>query len=356
MRDLSALRQAIDALDAQLLQLLNQRAALAQEVGQWKAAQGDTVFYRPERERQVLERVAAHNPGPLSDNEVKRLFREIMSSCLALEQPLQIAFLGPEATFSHLAAQRQFGGAAQFQAQNSIEAVFQAVQQGRCDYGVLPIENSQEGTVHQTLDGLLHCYLPICGEINVRIEHQLLSLCPQLELIQNVYAHPQALAQCRSWLRLHLPQATLHPCNSNAEGVLQALQDKQGAAIAAEIASQHYQIPIVQRQIEDNAQNTTRFIVIGREEALPSGQDKTSMVLGAVNQAGALLNLLQPLQELGVNMCKIQSRPSKEALWEYVFFIDLEGHQRDARVAEALQRLQQEARLFRVLGSYPRAL
>lgn len=357
MKTLAELRAQIDALDQEILAKLSERARCAQAVGEVKKAeQGDSIiFYRPERERQVLNRLQALNQGPLPDAEVARLFREIMSACLALELPLNIAYLGPEGTFTQAAALKQFGHSVKTCAKRSIEEVFKAVEAGACQYGVVPVENSTEGMITHTLDTLAFSPLNICGEVLLRIEQNLLTHTERLEDIQVVYSHAQSLAQCRDWLAQNLPHVETVMVASNAEAAKRAAQEHHSAAIAGKMAAELYDVPLRFTHIEDNANNTTRFLVIGQQEIERSGQDKTSILVSSQNRPGLLYKLLEPIGRYGVNMTRIESRPSKQGMWEYIFFIDLEGHQQSPEMQALFAEIRAEASLFRVLGSYPKA-
>lgn len=356
---LEEVRERIDQVDRHLVELLSERARLAHLVGQIKRAEDPATrpqFYRPEREAQVLRRVQELNTGPLDNSSLAWLFREIMSACLALEEPIRVAYLGPEGTFSQMAALRQFGHAADLVPCPSILEVFRAVATQRAAYGVVPVENSTEGGVTQTQDALLAHELFICGELVLRIHHQLLSRNTRLDRIQRVYGHAQALGQCRRWLDEHLPQAERVPVTSNGEGARLAAEDERAAAIAPRLASEIYSLPIQVANIEDEAHNSTRFIVLGAQDAGPSGEDKTSLAVSTANQPGALYRMLKPLAERGISLSRIESRPVRGRAWEYLFFIDFEGHRLDSTVAEALQELEQHAAWLRVLGSYPKAV
>jgi chorismate mutase/prephenate dehydratase len=357
--DLGVLRADIDAVDEQLHTLLNQRARLAQRAGISKHEDGHTVdFYRPEREAEVLRRVLERNPGPLRNEEVVRLFREIMSACLAQEEPLKVAFLGPEGTFTQQAVLRHFGHSVRALALPTVDEVFQEVEAGNADFGVVAIENSSEGTITNTLDRFLTSPLHICGEVELRIHHCLIGKMDALARVLRVCSHGQALAQCRGWLDEHLPDAERVPVASNAEGARRARDEQGSAAIAGEIAAEVYGLNILVREIEDRADNTTRFLVVGRKLLRSSGADRTTLLLtyGDTSSPGALYRLLEPLAKHGINMTRIESRPSRRRKWDYVFFIDIEGHAEDQRVRKALAALKKRASLFRVLGSYPRAV
>lgn len=352
-RELIAVRQRIDAIDAEILRLLSERGECARRIG---ALKGNGVIYRPEREADVLRRLIAANPGPLPNEAVRVIFREVMSACLALEQPLQVGFLGPWGTFSEMAARKHFGSAPHFHSMTTIDEVFREVEAGNLDYGVVPIENSAEGAVGVTHDLLLLHPLKICGEALLRVHQHLMGQVPSLRAVKRVYSHAQSLAQCHEWLNHHLPDAARIPVGSNAEAARMAAEDPDGAAIAGAAAAERYGLPILAHNIEDDPNNTTRFLVIAKHDAGPSGRDKTSLVCSAPNRPGAMHRLLEPLAKHGVSMTKLQSRPAKGGLWEYVFFIDIEGHQSDPEVAQALAELEERAAFVKRLGSYPAAI
>jgi chorismate mutase/prephenate dehydratase len=354
---LNRIRERIDAIDEQIQDLLNQRAAAAQEVAHVKrASDPDAFFYRPEREAQVLRAVQERNQGPLGGEEMARLFREIMSACLALEQPLHIAFLGPEGTFTQTAALKHFGHSVHTLPVAAISDVFEEVETGNCHYGVVPVENSTEGVISHTLDMFLTSPLKICGEVTLRIHHNLLGGDTELDKIATVYSHQQSLAQCRGWLDRHLPHAERVPVGSNAEAARLAKEQPGTVAIASETAAEIYGLQILAPNIEDEAGNTTRFLVIGKQAVPPSGADKTSLLITSRNEAGGLHRLLTPLAEHGISMTRIESRPSRRGMWDYVFFIDIDGHGEEPRIAQALAALEQSAGLFKNLGSYPKAV
>lgn len=348
---LGSLRDQIDALDAELLRLLNERAKLAQAVGHIK----DGQIYRAEREAQVLRRLCAENPGPLKPENIEHLFREIMSACRDLEQHLRIAYLGPEGTFSQAAAYKHFGHAVGNVPCGTIDEAFRTVETGRADYAVVPVENSTEGTVSRTLDLIVGSSLKICGEVLLPVHQNLLRKTTGKEGIARVYGHAQSLAQCRHWLNQHLPNVECVDVVSNAEGARMAAEDPSAAAIAGEIAAETYGLNVVVPRIEDEPNNTTRFLVLSDHDALPSGRDKTSLAMSAANAPGAVVRLLQPLADAGVSMTKFESRPVKGANWEYLFFVDIEGHRDDPAVAAALKEVTARAAMVKVLGSYPAA-
>ena len=354
---LAQLREQIDSIDQQILKLINQRAECALEVARTKQAEGETgSFYRPDREAQVLRRIKAINPGPLADDTAVLLFRELMSACLALEKPLEVAFLGPEGTFTQQAVFKHFGKAVKDVPVASISDIFHAVDTGSCQFGVVPVENSTEGVIAHTLDRFLGSSLQICGEVEIRVQQNLLAKSTDLSKITEVFSHQQSLAQCRLWLSKHLLGVPCTPVSSNAEAARLAALDENKAAVAGLVAAQLYELNILAQSIEDEANNTTRFIVIGKQQAQATGHDKTSILVSTGNQAGALYSVLAPFAEYGISMAHIESRPSRQALWEYVFFIDIDGHQEDAAVAQALSDLKNNVRFLKILGSYPKAV
>jgi len=354
---LAGVRTEIDGIDAELLRLLNQRARCAQKVGEIKAEHGDAGYiYRPEREAQVLRRLQEQNPGPLLGENITFFFREVMSACLSLEQPLGIAFLGPLGTFSESAATKHFGHAARLLPQSSIDDVFREVESGHAQYAVVPVENSTEGAVGRTMDLLLGTQLKICGEVVLRIHQNLLTNETDLNNITRVYSHAQSLAQCHEWLNRMLPNAQRISVGSNAQAAQKASEEAGTAAIAGEAAAARYSLPRLAENIEDEPNNTTRFLVLGRHDAGPSGRDKTSLIMSAPNRTGALHELLLPLSTSGVSMSRLESRPARNALWEYVFYVDVEGHRDDAPVKAALDELARRAAYMKILGSYPVAV
>ncbi len=352
--DLSMLRAKIDALDDEILRCLNQRAAVAKEIGSRKTSHA----YRPEREAQVLRRVMQQNPGPLSAETVGFLYREIMSACLALEAKLRVSFLGPSGTFTEAAAAKHFGAAAELVACNPIDEVFRQAEAGATEFAVVPVENSTEGAVGKTLDLMLQTPLSVCGEVMLRVEQHLLAAPAVADLaeVQRIYSHPQSFAQCDRWLKANLPNAQRLPASSNAEAARLAASEAGAAAVAGEGAQARYGLRRLGERIQDDPNNTTRFLVIGKYRTQPSGRDKTSFVMAAKNRPGAVHELLTPLAEKGVSMTKLESRPSRTANWEYVFFVDIEGHQADPIVREALAAVEERALYFKVFGSYPRAV
>lgn len=353
---LAPIRAKIDAIDEQILALISERARLAQEVARVKRAAGEVSdFYRPEREAEILRRVKANNPGPLPDEAVQCLFRELMAACLALQQPLKVAYFGPEGTYTHAATLKHFGSAAQLSPLATIDLVFRDVETGAANYGVVPVENSTEGVVTHTLDRFLTSPLQIVGEVDLPVRHNLLSRSASIGEIRKIYAHQQSFGQCRGWLDTHLPGVAREAVSSNAEAARRAAAEPGTAAIASEAAAEIYGLTIVHANIQDSAVNTTRFLIIGRQSPPPTGDDKTSLVVSRSNQPGGLFKLLEPLARHGLNMTRIESRPSRQGMWEYVFFIDLAGHVEDPVVKTALEEMRAQASLLKVLGSYPRA-
>lgn len=352
--ELQRLRESIDRIDEKLLEALSERARLARAVGSLKVGQA----YRPEREAQVLTRIKERNPGPLSGETVALIFREIMSACLAIERPITVAYLGPKGTFSERATLKHFGLAADAMPVASIDEVFRSVESGAADFGVIPVENSTEGAVGRSLDLMSQSPVHVCGEVIVRIHHNLMAKTPSADFrdIRRVFSHGQSLGQCHEWLNTNLPHAERVAVASNAEAARRAADEPGSAAVAGEMAATHYGLTILAANIEDEPNNTTRFLVVGDYEPKPSGRDKTSLILSAKNRAGAVYEMLTPFARRGVSMTKFESRPSRIALWEYLFFVDIEGHKDDRQVAEALTEVGEIAGYIKVLGSYPVAV
>jgi chorismate mutase/prephenate dehydratase len=354
---LEDLRAQIDRLDEEIQAAMNRRAGLAQRVAEAKRARGDDAdFYRPDREAEILRRVIERNQGPLAGEEMARLFREIMSACLALQKPLQIAYLGPVGTFTQAAAVKHFGQSARTLPLDSIDAVFREVEAGSAQYGVVPVENSTEGVISHTLDMFVRSPLRICGEVTLPIHQFLLGKGPDLSGLRRVYSHQQSLAQCRRWLDLRLPGVERVAVSSNAEAARRAAGEDCCAAVAGEVAGRTYGLQVLAANIEDEPENTTRFLVVGHRSVPPTGADKTSLMLSTRNLPGALYGLLEPFARRGISMTRIESRPSRREKWDYLFFVDIEGHQDDANVAQALRDMGERAALLKVLGSYPRAV
>jgi len=351
---LAPLRAQIDAIDQELLELISKRAKAAQEVGHIKNESSAPIF-RPERENQVIQNVLQKNPGPLLADGLASIWREIMSACRALESKQTIAYLGPTGTFSEQAAHQFFGQSISGLPCVSLDEVFKAVEKGAATFGVVPVENSSEGAVSRTLDLLLENPLQISGEVVLPIRHHLLTKHGNLDGVKTVCAHAQALAQCQQWLSVHAPQLQRQAVSSNAEAARMASKDSSIAAIAGEPAQLAYGLQIVSAQIQDDPNNRTRFVVIGQYACQPCGQDQTSLVLSVANQPGAVHHLLGPLAKHGVSMTRFESRPARKGSWEYHFYIDIEGHTSDAKVATAIAELKTIAAFYKNLGSYPRA-
>jgi chorismate mutase/prephenate dehydratase len=353
-KSINKLRQEIDAVDDRLLELLNQRASLVIEVGRLKSAKKDD-FHVPSREREIYDRLTAGNAGPFPNEGLKSVFREIISASLALEAPMKVAFFGPKATFTHQAAMQQFGLSAELVPQKSIPAVFEEVEKGRAQYGVVPVENSTEGMVSHTLDMFMESELKINAEVMLEIHHFLLSRTGRFEDIKKVYSHIQPIAQCRNWLAENLPNVPVVDVASTATAAQIVSEDYTAAAIAGEPAASMYDLKIVRERIEDQVNNFTRFLIISRKMADSSGSDKTSLMFSVKDEVGILYRMLEPFAKRGINLSKIESRPLKKKAWEYIFFLDLMGHISDPMIADAVQELKQCCQFVKVLGSYPRA-
>ena len=358
--DLSEIRKRIDDVDQKIQSLINERARFAQQVGVSKGDHGSAVdYYRPEREAEVLRRIQDRNDGPLRDEEMLRLFREIMSACLAQQEPLKIGFLGPEGTFTQTAVFKHFGHSVRALPFHTIDEIFHEVESGVADFGVVPIENSTEGSVNNTLDMFLTSPLKIAGEIELRIEQHLLGSETGLDKIERICAHEQSLAQCRGWIREYLPHAELIGMSSNAAGARRARDEDGTAAIGPAVAADVYELQVLVSNIEDRADNATRFLVVGRELLAASGRDKTTILVSTSDTAGGagvLHHLLQPLADHNISMTRIESRPSRRKNWDYVFFIDLDGHAEESPAKEALAELKERSSLFKILGAYPKAV
>ncbi|WP_027715092.1 prephenate dehydratase [Desulfuromonas sp. TF] len=352
-KSLPELRKQIDSIDDQILDLLNRRAGVVIEVGKTKTGESKE-FYVPSREMAIYERLTSKNTGPFPAEAVRRVFREIISASLSLEQPMKVAFLGPQGTFTHAAAMKQFGFSAQLVPQKSIPAVFDEVQRGRAHYGVVPVENSTEGAVSHTLDMFMESEQKINAEILLEISHFLLSRTGRFEDIRKVVSHPQPLAQCRKWLEENLPDIPLIDVGSTALAAQTAAEDESAAAIASEMAASLYGLQIVKERIEDNPNNFTRFLVIGRKTPERSGRDKTSVMFSVKDEPGILYRMLEPFSKRGINLSKIESRPMKKKAWEYIFFLDMEGHIEEDSVRAAVDELKGYCQFIKVLGSYPR--
>lgn len=357
-QELEQLRNQIDSLDQQIQQLINDRAQCAQQVADVKhkyAQPGEqVVFYRPEREAQVLRRVMERNTGPLPDKGMAKIFREIMSQCLALEEPMQIAYLGPEGTFTQQAAIKHFGEGAICNSRATIDDVFRQVERGEANYGVVPVENSSEGLIAHTHESFIDFNVKICGEVTLRIHHNLLAKSGTT--VQRIYSHAQSLGQCRRWLDQNYPNIERIAVNSNAEAARRASQEEGSAAIASSLAGDIYGLAIIAANIEDRVDNSTRFLIIGTEDTQPSGDDKTSILVSGRHESGALYQLLQPFYQANISLTRIETRPARNGKWSYVFFIDFEGHYLDPQIKTAMERLQRVATDFKWLGSYPKAV
>lgn len=353
-RSLKDLREAIDTVDDRILDLLNERARFVLEVGRLKSAE-KKEFHVPSRERQIYERLTNANSGPFPNEGLRSVFREIISASLALEAPMKVAFLGPKATFSHLATMQHFGFSAELVPQKSIPAVFEEVEKGNALYGVVPVENSTEGVVSYTLDMFMESSLKINAEVLLEVHHDLLSLSGRMEDIKKVYSHPQPIAQCKKWLEENLPGIPLVDVASTAVAAQIASEDKSVAAIASELAGTMYDLKVVRKRIEDQVNNFTRFLVIGKKVSEKSGDDKTSLMFAVKDEVGILYRMLEPFAKREINLSKIESRPMKKKAWEYVFFVDMLGHISEPNIAEAVDELKHCCQFVKVLGSYPRA-
>jgi chorismate mutase/prephenate dehydratase len=344
-------RKAIDKLDAQIVRLLNERTRHVLAIGDIKLKAGEEI-YAPHRERAVLERIAGLNKGPITSEQLRAIYREIMSSALALEKTMTIAYFGPEATFTHQAAIRKFGSSLKYSPQKTIGDVFSEVSKKSADYGVVPVENSTEGVVTHTLDMFVDSDLKIVSQIVLPVQQCLMSNAPRAK-IKKLYVHPQSLAQCRSWIQNHLPRVEIIETSSNARSAELAAKDKAAAAIGGLLAAEKYGLDVLEQDIQDNAANATRFLVLGRQCSPPTGKDRTSLMLSVADKAGALHEAIAAFRRHKINMTKIESRPSKRKAWEYFFFIDCEGHSQDPKVAAAIRLLSKHCNFVKVLGSYP---
>ncbi|NQT91074.1 MAG: prephenate dehydratase [Candidatus Omnitrophica bacterium] len=353
MKNLKKLRKKIDQIDNNIIRLLTDRAEVSLEIGSLKAKSARPTF-SPDREKQVYERLTAANKGPLSNDMIKAIYREVMSGSLALEKPLKIAYLGPEATFTHIAALKKFGSSVNYLRAGSITEVFTEVERGRADYGVVPIENSTEGAVNHTLDMFTESDLKIYSEVLLPIEHNLLAK-GKISSIKRIYSNPQVLGQCRIWLETNLPKVDLIPVTSTTKAAQLAAKGVSSAAIASRLAADRYDLKIIAESIEDSPHNITRFLVIAKAEAGPTGGDKTSIMLSSKDRVGVLHDMLVPFKKNRVNLTKIESRPSKKKAWRYYFFIDMQGHIKEKRLERALKQVKKHCAYFKFLGSYPAA-
>ncbi len=356
--DLAEVRTKIDALDRDLIRLINERAGLAQSAARAKQAEHgvDAILYRPEREAQLIRDAVRDNPGPLADAEIQRILSEVISACRALELPMTVAFLGPVGTFTESATHKFFGHCIKPVPIETIDAVFREVESGNCDFGVVPVENSTEGIVSHTLDTFLGSQLNICGEVMVPVHHCLISPCTSMEHIRTVYSHQQSLAQCRKWLDKHLPGVAREAVSSNAEAVRRAAGAGDSAAVAGKVAAETYDVPVLQVNIEDEPDNTTRFLIIGRQSVEATGDDKTSVTFSFTkNRPGGLYHAIGVFASRNIDMTRIESRPSRTERWNYVFYVDFVGHTSDPRVREALEEIKIRTDFMKILGSFPRA-
>ncbi len=347
-----ALRKKIDQVDEKIVELLNERASLAQKIGHAKSEDNEEI-YVPAREKQIFQRVSTLNRGPLSQQAIRFIYREVLSASRSLEATLKVAYFGPETTFTHMAALEKFGSSTIFIPVPSIADVFQEVSQGRVNYGVVPVENSTEGVVTRTLDMLVEADVKICAEVSLDIHLYLLSRSGRSEDILRIVSHPQPLAQCRRWLAGHFPRVALAEAASTAQAAQMAAKDKTVAAIASGLAKDYYGLKVVAGNIEDHANNITRFLVIGNQDPQPSGNDKTSIVFSVKDEVGILHRMLEPFARNRINLTKIESRPLKQKPWEYLFFLDVEGHKQEPRIQKALKKLEKSCVFIKVLGSYP---
>ena len=347
-------RKAIDEIDRQIVRLLNERTKHVLAIGEAKLREGKEI-YAPAREKAVLRRICELNEGPLPNESLRAIYREIMSSALALEKKPKIAYFGPEATFTHMAAIQRFGASVEYVPLRTIQDVFEEVDRGRADYGVVPVENSTEGVVTSTLDMFIDSELKIVAEIVILIQHCLVSRASSLQRIRTLYSHPQALGQCRRWVQTHLPNVEIVETSSTTRAAELASQHKEAAAIASSLAAERYKLRILERDIQDSSDNATRFLVLGRNIPEPTGADRTSLLISLTDRVGALHASLQPFRRYGINMTKIESRPSKRKAWTYYFFIDIDGHMKDENVERALRAMRRHCDFIKILGSYPRA-
>lgn len=353
MSKINGLRKKIDEIDLNILKLLNERAEIAILIGKEKLKLKSN-FHAPDREREIINRLSRANKGKFSNDSLKAVYREILSATLSLEKPLTIAYLGPQATFTHLAAVNQFGASAVYLPTDRLDTIFSEVEMGRADYGVVPIENSMEGVVTHTLDLFADSSISICGEILLEIHHYLVSKCKNIKEIKKIYSHPQAIAQCRLWLERNLPNVPHYDAPSTASAAEIATKEKGTAAIAGEAAMKFYGLNMLAWKIEDNKNNYTRFLIIGKSKRGRSGNDKTSMLISIKDKVGALYDILKPFAANKINLTKIESRPLRKRAWEYVFFIDFEGHIEDKKVSEMIEKLKNDVLFLRILGSYPK--
>jgi chorismate mutase/prephenate dehydratase len=344
-------RKSIDKLDGQIVKLLNERTKHVLAIGEIKLKAGEEI-YAPHRERAVLQRICRKNHGPITNESLRAIYREVMSSALSLEKSMAVAYLGPEATFTHQAAIRRFGASLRYSAQKTVGDVFTEVSKNRADYGVVPVENSTEGVVTHTLDMFVDSDLKIVAQIVLPVQHCLVSRY-KMGQIKKLYTHPQTRGQCRGWVQSHLPHVEIIETSSNARSAEFAARERSSAAIAGVLAAEKYKVPVLEYDIQDNAANATRFLVLGRACSPPTGNDRTSLMFSIVDRVGALYRALAPFRHYRINMTKIESRPSKRKAWEYFFFVDCDGHMSDRKVARAISQLAEHCSYVKVLGSYP---
>jgi chorismate mutase/prephenate dehydratase len=353
MKNLDDLRQGIDDIDNKILELLNERAKLAMQVGEIKKKDG-APLYVPSREKKIYDRLIATNPGPFPNNALRSVFREIISASLSLEEVQKIAFLGPEGTFTNLAGIKHFGLSASLIPARSIPDVFDEVEKGRCDFGVIPIENSLEGVVNHTLDMFMDSNLKICGEIFIEVSHHIMNKTGKVEDIKRIYSHPHAIAQCRNWLNKNVPDIPIIEVESTAKAAELASHDTSIGALASEMAEIHYGLKIVENNVEDSANNYTRFLIIGNFEPDMTGNDKTSLLFSIKHSSGSLYEALKSFADAKINMTKIESRPSKRKAWEYVFYVDVDGHIKNNKIKDAVEKFSSNVAFLKILGSYPK--
>jgi chorismate mutase/prephenate dehydratase len=352
--DLSDYRKEIDRIDDEILRLLNERSKNVIEIGRLKKAKdADANLHTPGREAAIVERLTRQNTGPFPSEAIRSVYREIMSASLSLEGPQKVAYLGPRATFTHMACMQKFGSSAQYVPVNSIKDVFSEVERGRANFGVVPIENTTEGVVNHTLDMFIDSNLLIYGEILQEVSHHLLSKSGVMEDVKKIYSHPHAIAQCRNWLETNLPHVPVAEVASTARAAELCIDDPSVAAIASELAGQLYGLKVIKARIEDNVNNFTRFLVLSQKAPERTGKDKTSLMLSVKDKVGALYDLLRPFASHGLNMTKIESRPSRRKAWEYIFFVDVEGHIDEERVSKAVEEIKGRCLFMKILGSYP---
>ena len=352
--DLSGYRKEIDRIDDEILRLLNERSKSVIEIGRIKKEQdAGANLHTPAREAAIIERLVSHNSGPFPSEAIRPVYREIMSASLSLEGPQKVAYLGPRATFTHMACMQKFGSSAQYIPVHSIKEVFNEVERGRANFGVVPIENTTEGVVNHTLDMFIDSNLLIYGEVLQEVSHHLMSKSGAVEEVKKICSHPQAIAQCRNWIETHMPNVLVAEVASTARAAEMCQEDNSIAAIASELASQLYGLKVIKARIEDNLNNFTRFLVLSQKPPQRTGKDKTSLMLSIKDKVGALYDLLRPFASHGISMTKIESRPSRRKAWEYIFFVDVEGHIEEERVSRAIEEVKSRCLFMKILGSYP---